>query len=117
MDTGNANEQRASTSRVQMIAAGQIASQAKLCAANLQAVRSKIDNINGDVGHIAQALGELKETVTELTLEVKTRFAEMNAEVRSSNQRWNIWPTLKDILIVAVSLTSLGLTVYALFNK
>lgn len=105
-----------STNEVRLIAAGQIAEQARLCTVNLESVKDKIEGINGDMGDIAKALTELKKTVTDLTLEVKTKFTEMNAEIRSLKHRWSIWPTLKDILIVIVSLASLGLTVYAMLK-
>ena len=126
------------TSRVQMLAAEQIEKQARVCAANLERVRDKIESINGDVTDIAIQFRELREQVAglttnmirqiaELTLEMhrqttelKAAFdaqvAEMKAQTNKLDQRWKIWPTLERVLQVIVTLVALGLSIYALKN-
>ena len=84
------------TAEIQGIAAGQIANQAKLCAANLDAVRDKIESINGDMHDIAGALEGLRATVETL-----------NVEVAKLQERWNTWRTLEKLAGVLLPLASL----------
>ena len=120
-----------STSRIQNIAGAQIARQAEICSANLDGVRDKMTSINGDMTDISTNLAELRREVATLMLDMASKFAALRLDVtrqvdsltaqtkaieQASRQRWSIWPTLKDILIVVLSLVSLGLTVYALMQ-
>jgi len=118
-----------STSRIQMIAAGQIANQARLCAANLDRVRDKIESINGDMTEISNSLTALKEQFSTFVLNVTKEITTLNSEIRSvkdalnaevkavkqaSKQRWSIWDTLKEVLLVVLALVSMVISIMAL---
>jgi len=124
------------TSRVQMLAAEQIERQARLCEANLDRVKDKIMAMNGDMADIATQLRELRAQVeglttsmirqiADLTLEMhrqtttlKAAFdvqvSEMKAQTSKLDQRWKIWPTLKEILLVILALVSMVISVAAI---
>ena len=123
------SEDSATTSRIQGIVNVQIARQTEICAANLSSVKDKIQAINGDVTDISVNLAELRKEVASLMLDMATKFASLRLDTtrqidaiqaqtkaleQASRQRWSIWPTLKDVLLVILSLASMGLTVYAL---
>ena len=121
----------ATTSRIQGVVNAQIARQGEICSANLSRVKDKIISINGDIESISTNLAGLRKEVTSLILDIATKFADLRLDTtkqiaaiqeqtraleQASKQRWSIWPTLKDILIVILSVTSLALTVYALIK-
>ena len=112
-----ADDNKMSTSQIQMVAAGQIARQAELCYANLERVKDKIESINGDMSDIARSLKALRDEVTKLTLDMTKQVAALNAEIGSLKQKWSIWPTLKDALLVIVTLASLYMSVWTFLNK
>ena len=124
------------TSRVQMLAAEQIERQARLCEANLDRVKDKIMAMNGDMADIATQLRELRAQVeglttsmirqiADLTLEMhrqtttlkaafEVQILEMKAQTSKLDQRWKIWPTLKEILLVILALVSMVISVAAI---
>jgi len=119
----------ATTSKIQGIVNVQIARQGEICSANLSRVKDRIVSINGDITSISTNLMGLRKEVASLMIDMATKFADLRLETtrqidaitaqtkaleQTSRQRWSIWPTLKDILIVILSVSSLALTVYAL---
>jgi len=119
-----------------MIAAEQIERQARVCEANLERVRDKLADMNGDMAEIANQLKELREQVSGLTMNMvkqvaaltlamnqqiasmteamNKRIAELDAKTQQLNQRWSVWPMLERIIQVVATLVALGLSVYAL---
>jgi len=135
-DTSN---QDRDTSRVQMISQAQIEKQARVCAANLERVRDKIVSMNGDMTDIAIQLRELHtqveglttsmiKQIADLTLEMhrqttalkaafNVQVAEMKTETNKLNQRWKIWPVLKDVTLWIIAIASVVITLYVTFAK
>lgn len=129
---------RGGTSWTQMLAAEQIEKQARVCEANLERVRDKIMAMNGDMTDIATQLRELRAQVeglttnmirqiADLTLEMhrqtttlKAAFdvqvSEMKAQTSKLDQRWKIWPTLKEVLIVVLALVSMVISVMSILG-
>ena len=87
------------TSRVQMLAAEQIEKQARVCSANLERVRDKIESINGDVTDIASQLRELREQVAGLTTRSLSQAQYEPSGVPDNPGYWTPWTVPRSPLL------------------
>jgi len=118
-------QDKMTTTEIQEIATAEITRQTSICEANLNRVRDKIEAMNGDIGSVADQLAELRKQVenltmsmvrqiAELTLMVNKQVAAVKAETQKLNSRWSIWPTLKEILLVIVSISAMVISILSL---